>query len=226
VSGTSAVMGNAAIGHDAPGFRLDVLGRSRFRDGGGTAGLWLFHNAAAPQDRAFVGMAGDDEVGLWGNTGAGWGLRMNTSTGNVSVNGRVWANNFKLEAAAGGQITTTAAGWGTTVPNMSVSFTLPAQRPVWIFFHLPGVQMYRASGGDPTHSAGWFRLVIDSTEVCSTRQEWNNNGWELRSVVLTRLWTLTAGTHTVSAQWFVGGGDSTLYGCWYNEVRTLQVFEL
>jgi hypothetical protein len=77
--------GNVGVGTTSPGFKLDVADRMRIRQGNsGTAGMWLFQ-ANPNQDRAFIGMANDDEVGLWGNTGAQWGLVMNTSNGKVGI---------------------------------------------------------------------------------------------------------------------------------------------
>jgi hypothetical protein len=67
---------------------LDVGRRMRVRQGGdSSAGIWFLQDAPG-NDRAFVGMAGDDLVGFWGNTGAGWGLRMNTSSGEVLFSGK------------------------------------------------------------------------------------------------------------------------------------------
>lgn len=77
--------GNVGIGTSSPGHRLDVAGRMRVREGGGVdSGIW-FYQATPAADRAFVGMFGDNFVGLYGNNGAGWGLGMSASTGNVGV---------------------------------------------------------------------------------------------------------------------------------------------
>lgn len=76
--------GNLGIGTSSPGYLLDVDGRMRVREGGGTAGIWLYQTTPAT-DRAFVGMQSDTTVGLYGATGAGWDLVMNTTTGNVGV---------------------------------------------------------------------------------------------------------------------------------------------
>jgi hypothetical protein len=77
--------GNVGIGTVTPGFKLDVTDRMRVREGpSGTAGIWL-HQLTPNTDQAFVGMASDTSVGLWGNTGAGWGLVMDTSSGNVGI---------------------------------------------------------------------------------------------------------------------------------------------
>jgi hypothetical protein len=77
--------GNVGIGTVTPGFKLDVADRMRVREGpSNTAGIW-FHQRTPNSDQAFVGMASDTSVGFWGNTGAGWGLVMDTGNGNVGI---------------------------------------------------------------------------------------------------------------------------------------------
>jgi hypothetical protein len=83
--------GQLGVGVNDPGFRLDVLGRVRFREGGGSAGHWLFQGGS---DRAFIGMLDNTTVGLWGNTGAGWGLTMNTTNGFLRVCANTSPINF------------------------------------------------------------------------------------------------------------------------------------
>jgi hypothetical protein len=79
--------GRLGIGHDQPDFLLDVNGRIRLRQAQeSSAGLWLFQTNPA-SDRAFVGMAGDDEVGFWGHAAAQWGLTMNVSSLDVTLKG-------------------------------------------------------------------------------------------------------------------------------------------
>jgi hypothetical protein len=51
---------------------------------GATAGIWLNKNDNSG-GAAFMGLANDTQVGLFGNAGAGWGLTMNTVTGNVGI---------------------------------------------------------------------------------------------------------------------------------------------
>lgn len=51
---------------------------------GESAGIWLNKNDNSG-GAAFMGLANDTQVGLFGNTGAGWGLTMNTTTGNVGI---------------------------------------------------------------------------------------------------------------------------------------------
>jgi Chaperone of endosialidase len=63
---------------------FQTSGRLQIRNGSQSAGLWL-SNAANTSNSAFIGLAGDNQVGLYGNTGAAWGLTMNTTTGNVGI---------------------------------------------------------------------------------------------------------------------------------------------
>lgn len=76
--------GKVGVGTPTPEFKLDVSGRMRVRQEGNTAGVW-FHQSKPGKDQAFVGMASDTAVGFWGNTGANWGLVMDTTTGNVGI---------------------------------------------------------------------------------------------------------------------------------------------
>jgi hypothetical protein len=67
------------------GLQLDVNNRVRVRQGASSgAGIW-FYQTNPQADQAFIGMPTDTSVGLWGNTGAGWGLIMNTTSGNVGI---------------------------------------------------------------------------------------------------------------------------------------------
>lgn len=73
------------IGTNAPGHALDVADRMRVRQGAsGTAGIWLYQSAPAA-NRAFIGMVDDNNVGLYGSGGAGWGVSMNVTTGNTGI---------------------------------------------------------------------------------------------------------------------------------------------
>ncbi|MEI7472086.1 MAG: tail fiber domain-containing protein [Chitinophagaceae bacterium] len=59
-------------------------GRLQIKTGSQTAGLWL-SNAANSANSAFIGLSSDNQVGFYGNTGALFGLTMNTTTGNVGI---------------------------------------------------------------------------------------------------------------------------------------------
>ena len=79
---------------------LDVARRMRVRQGGdSSAGIWFFQSA--PQrDRAFVGMADDERVGFWGNTGAGWSVTMHTGSGTLAANRGIVATGVGAFAPA------------------------------------------------------------------------------------------------------------------------------
>lgn len=97
---------------------LDVGGRMRIRSGGDlfhSAGLWL-NNVANTSLSAFVGMESDTSIGLFGNTGLGWGLGMNTTTGDIRVAGRL--------------------GLGVSAPNAPLTFAPSLGKKITLY---PGV---------------------------------------------------------------------------------------
>jgi hypothetical protein len=74
------------VGTTGEGLGLDVARRMRVRQGGdASAGLWFFQDGTA-SDRAFVGMANDDQVGFFG-VGVGWGLTMDVNSGALHFSG-------------------------------------------------------------------------------------------------------------------------------------------
>jgi len=85
--------GNVGIGVNNPGMLLDVGGRMRMRDGGGSAGLWLntadSFGAGGVADIAFIGVLDPTRIGFYGNDprgiAPGWGLTFDTVTGNVGI---------------------------------------------------------------------------------------------------------------------------------------------
>jgi hypothetical protein len=223
-----------------PDHKLEVGDRMRLRQGAnGTAGLWLYSTGTS-NDRAFIGLANDNVVGFWGNHGPGWALQMDVTTGNVGikrapeaasgsalsitgdlrVSGRMRDNSLRSQAAAGNQIQTTSSGY-LDIPNMSLTINLPASAQVLILFHMPGVQI---QGANSNNGAANFRILVDGTSWAFTRNEWHNNGWELRSIHLDRLVSLGAGNHTITVQWACTNGG-TMTGCWYGDTRTLSVLE-
>jgi hypothetical protein len=77
--------GNVGIGTWAPEFLLDVGGRMRVKSSGETAGIW-YANGANTANAGFSGMYNDNNIGFYSpDPGAGWGLVMNTSNGNVGL---------------------------------------------------------------------------------------------------------------------------------------------
>lgn len=93
------------IGTPDPGYQLDVGSRMRVRQSNETAGIWFYQ---ANKDQAFVGMSTDTQVGFWGNTGAGWGLVMDTTTGNVGIG--TPTPKHKLDVAGNAQFTSISLG--------------------------------------------------------------------------------------------------------------------
>ncbi|MFG1947044.1 hypothetical protein [Nonomuraea sp. NPDC048826] len=83
---------------------LDAGRRMRVRQGEDvTSGIW-FHQRVPNADRAFIGMVDDTTVGILGNTGAGWALRINTTTGETTFPGSKVAIAGKLDVT--GTLTT------------------------------------------------------------------------------------------------------------------------
>ena len=85
--------GNVGIGNNDPAYRLDVKGRIHIRADGATAGIW-FNNSLNTQLRGFIGMENEDVFGLYGDAGAGWALRMSTSSGDIEAAKNVTINGF------------------------------------------------------------------------------------------------------------------------------------
>lgn len=226
ITGDANVLGNAGFGLSSvgTGVRMDVNGRLRLREGGGTAGLWLY--AATPAaDRGFIGMLSDTQFGLWGGSGGGWGLVMDTGTGNVMCNGRLWSNNVHTEATASALTSTTSTSY-VQIANMVVVFTLVSTRPCFFNFLLPGVEVNAPS------SSNWsvaFRLTLDGVEIAHTEPFFIVRAGDINSrhVDLTRLMSVAAGTHTLRAEWCCRSAGMTVYGCSSSggADRVLQVIE-
>ena len=196
-------------------------------------------------------MNGDGVVGLFGNKGANWGLNMDVTNGNLGVRvgpnstvgmmvnaasnayglyvygattygiytvGRSVDQKIRTYAIAGNAVNTTSTGF-VDMPNMSVTINAPIGAYFQILVQVNGVQ----TTGSNTIGA-YFRLLADGGQQDYTRQEFHNNGWELRGVTLSRILFLAAGSHTISVQWAVTSG--TLTCCWYGDYRQIQVIEL
>lgn len=84
---------------------FQTSGRLQIKTGTQTAGLWL-SNAANSANSAFIGLANDNQVGFYGNTGALFGFTMNTTTGNVGIgmNGATPPRPLSFPAALGEKI--------------------------------------------------------------------------------------------------------------------------
>lgn len=65
-------------------FGMSLTGRLQLKSGTQSAGHWLT-NMANSANVAFMGMASDNQVGMYSPNGAGWGLTMNTTSANVGI---------------------------------------------------------------------------------------------------------------------------------------------
>lgn len=79
--------GRLGIGVNNPAFPLEVAGRIRILGGAASTspGIWFEQTNAPAGPKAFVGMYDSDTLGMWGDTGAGWHLFFDTTTGNVGI---------------------------------------------------------------------------------------------------------------------------------------------
>lgn len=135
------------------------------------------------------------------------------------VAGRIRDQKVRTWSSGNNQISNAVANSWVDMPNMSSNFTLSGNASVQVTAQINGVQMQGS-----TTLGCWWRLLVDGNEVERTRNEWNNNGWELRGIYMHHFVNLGAGSHTVSVQWYVQSGTVTC--CWYNDVRRLSVIEL
>ena len=89
-------VGNVGIGKLFPSLPLDVNGRMRLSGSNpNDAGLWLNNDG---NDKAFVGLQNDSQVGFYGTNGIGWGVTMNTASGALSVNGNAGSAGQVLQS--------------------------------------------------------------------------------------------------------------------------------
>lgn len=78
----TAILAETALGLDATS-RVQIRGDSGASSN--SPGVILASPLISPIARGFVGMADDDNLGLYGYEGAGWGLTLRTDTGRVGI---------------------------------------------------------------------------------------------------------------------------------------------
>ena len=108
--------GKVGVGVTTPGSILDVGDQISLRSGtAGSAGIWL--QGPKTPNAAFMGLKDDGRVGLYG-PGGGWGLVMNTTSGNVGVG--TDSPRFKLDVngpiSAGSMSATNGFAGPGTIP--------------------------------------------------------------------------------------------------------------
>ncbi|HMP94311.1 MAG TPA: tail fiber domain-containing protein, partial [Phnomibacter sp.] len=90
--------GNVGLGALDPAYRLDIRGRARIRSGGTgptSAGIWLNRNDNSAL-AGFVGVDGNNDLGIYTSNNASWSFLVHITTGNVTVKGNVTANGVTL----------------------------------------------------------------------------------------------------------------------------------
>lgn len=108
-----AINSRIGIGASDPQFLMDINGRIRLRHANAEEpGIWLNNNTNTGTS-AFIGLQNNITVGLYGSTGAGWALTMNTTNGALNINGSPGA--IKQILMSNG--TTGAPAW-TTAGNI------------------------------------------------------------------------------------------------------------
>jgi hypothetical protein len=165
-------------------------------------------------------------VGLYVNgTSATYGLFVYGATtyglyvsGNAYTAGRSTDQKIRSSLVYGNAVNTTSTSF-VDMPNMSLTISAPVNANFQVLVQINGVQITGVG-----NAGAYFRLLVDGNQWDYTRQEFHNNGWELRGVTLSRIVYLGAGSHTISVQWYTTGG--TLTCCWYGDYRQIQVVEL
>jgi hypothetical protein len=119
--------GKVGIGTSTPEFVLDASERIRVRQGATpSAGIWFYQTTPA-SDRAFVGMVNDSQVGFWGNTGANWGLLMDTTSGQVDISKTLkLSGDLSIPNSGGGSALLTAQKYNneSSFKNNNVKLSL------------------------------------------------------------------------------------------------------
>lgn len=181
-STTSFLTSALAVGQTAPGTNvmLDVNGRLRLRytASQNTGGLWLM--GAAGTDRAFIGMANENDVGFWGNeTGkSGWGFTMDVTT--WKIKSPMWRVIRILEASPGPL-------------SKSVSFVSAG-----------GMMMIFASGsGFGSANIGMY-VKVDGIQRGLARCYTNETSSHKSFVPVLLVEGIAAGTHTLTLDPFTG----------------------
>jgi hypothetical protein len=118
--------GNVGVGVTDQVYKMDIADRIRLRSGTNTAGLWL-NNPANSTEIAFMGVVDAATFGLYGNN-SGWGLVMNSNSGNIGIKTLVPVNKLQIGSmgSTGFNGNDLAIGNGTHAIGISQSNTSTA----------------------------------------------------------------------------------------------------
>jgi hypothetical protein len=128
------------VGSSTPAFKLDVDDRIRIKSGSGTsAGIW-FNNITNTTTIAFMGTYDANTTGIYGNV-SGWGLLMNTNTGNVGIGTATLTSKFNVNGSIRSKEVVVETGWADYV--FDKNYKLKPLNEVELFIeqnnHLPGI---------------------------------------------------------------------------------------
>jgi hypothetical protein len=117
--------GNVGIGLTTPTSPLDVNGRIRLRNNGGsnTSGIWYDNDAGS--QRVFVGMETNDLFGFYGTPG--WSFRFNATNGNIGISTVPTTNKLEVNGSIG---SSSLAGTGYNQLYANSTGTIIATAPV------------------------------------------------------------------------------------------------
>ena len=127
-------------GSTSPAFKLDVDDRIRIKSGPGTsAGVW-FNNINNTATIAFMGTYDANTTGIYGNV-SGWGLLMNTNTGNVGIGTATLTSKFNVNGSIRSKEVVVETGWADYVFDKKYDLKPLAEVEKFIEKnnHLPGI---------------------------------------------------------------------------------------
>jgi hypothetical protein len=164
--GNTLYAGNVGIGVSDPTEKLDVGSRMRLRSGSATltAGIWL-NNPTNTAAIAFIGIPQNNAVGFYGNV-SGWGLIMNTTTGNVGIG--TLNPTYKLSVKGNIRCTEVVveSGWADYV--FDEKYTLPLLTEVEKFIqqnkHLPNIPSAKEVEEKGLHLGDVQRRMMEKIE--------------------------------------------------------------
>ncbi|MCX5001200.1 hypothetical protein OHB05_00965 [Streptomyces sp. NBC_00638] len=202
-SGTDQI----TIGTGNNGDALDVSRRMRVRQGpDSSAGIW-FRQASANTDSAFVGMASDTLVGFHGTSIVGWGLVMDTASGNVRLGKALSLSPKRALHVEGTEVHSGGTQGGFSFADRTAtsgSFTeTPNAGQRWVWYAENGKARLWSGTDQITIGTGNNGDALDVSRRMRVRQGPDSSAG---------IWFRQKSANTDSA--FVGMAGDTLVGFW------------